>query len=224
VFVEEGGWRSPIAKFFDDERIAAVNGALDASVGDLVLFVADDERVAAGALGGLRLELGERFGLIPDDRHEILWIVDFPAFEPTDDGWTSIHHPFSAPLGDLAGDPGALRSRNYDLVLDGSELGGGSIRINDMAVQQRVFEILGMDEEEAHARFGFLLEALRTGAPPHGGIAFGVDRIVAIMAGRDSIRDVIPFPKTASGLDPLTGAPAPVDARQLRELGLKPAR
>jgi aspartyl-tRNA synthetase len=221
VFVEADGWRSPIAKFFDPDRIAAVNAAAEASEGDLLLFVADGERAAAEALGGLRVELGERFGLIPDDRHEILWTVDFPAFEPTDDGWTAVHHPFTAPLGDLDGDPGAVKARAYDLVLDGSELGGGSIRINDTRVQQRVLEIIGMDEEEAHARFGFLLEALKHGAPPLGGIAFGLDRIVAIMGGYDSIRDVIPFPKTASGVDPLTGAPAPVDGRQLRELGLK---
>ncbi|HEV2062241.1 MAG TPA: aspartate--tRNA ligase [Solirubrobacteraceae bacterium] len=224
VFVEPDGWRSPIAKFFDADRIGRVNNVMEASEGDLILFVADDEKVAAGALGGLRLELAQRLGLVPDDRHEILWIVDFPAFERTDDGgWTALHHPFTAPLGDLSGDPGALRSRGYDLVLDGTELGGGSIRINEMHVQQRVFEILGMGEEEAHARFGFLLDALRHGAPPHGGIAFGLDRIVAIMAARDSIRDVMAFPKTASGLDPLTGAPAPVDDRQLRELRLRPA-
>ena len=225
VFVEaDGGWRSPIAKFFDADRIAAVSNVMEAGEGDLILFVADDEKVAAGVLGGLRLELAERLGLIPEDRHEILWIVDFPAFERTDDGgWTALHHPFTAPLGDLSGDPGALRSRAYDLVLDGTELGGGSIRINEMHVQQQVLEILGMREEEAHARFGFLLDALRHGAPPHGGIAFGLDRIVAIMAGRESIRDVIAFPKTASGLDPLTGAPAPVDDRQLRELRLRPA-
>jgi aspartyl-tRNA synthetase len=137
-------------------------------------------------------------------------------------GWTALHHPFTAPLGDLD-DPGALRSRGYDLVLDGTEIGGGSIRIHDADVQRRVLEILGMSDEEAQARFGFLLDALRYGAPPHGGIAFGLDRVAAIMAGRESIRDVIAFPKTASGGDPLTGAPAPVDTRQLRELGLKPA-
>ncbi|HEX8122642.1 MAG TPA: aspartate--tRNA ligase [Solirubrobacteraceae bacterium] len=224
VFVETDGWRSPIAKFFDPDRIAAVNAATEATEGDLILFVADAERVAAEALGGLRVELGERLGLIPSDRHEILWTVDFPAFEPTDDGgWTAVHHPFTAPLGDLNGDPGALKARAYDLILDGSELGGGSIRINDTAVQQRVLEIIGMSEEEAHARFGFLLDALKHGAPPLGGIAFGLDRVVAIMGGYGSIRDVIPFPKTASGIDPLTGAPAPVDPRQLRELRLKQA-
>ncbi|HEV2787090.1 MAG TPA: amino acid--tRNA ligase-related protein, partial [Solirubrobacteraceae bacterium] len=224
VVLETDGWRSPIAKFFDPARIAGVNAALEASEGDLLLFVADQAPVAAGALGGLRVELGERFGLVPEDRNEILWTVDFPAFEPHDGGWGAVHHPFTAPLGDLDGDPGALSARAYDLILDGNELGGGSIRINDMKVQQRVFEILGMEEEEAYARFGFLLDALRHGAPPLGGIAFGIDRIVAIMGGFDSIRDVIAFPKTASGVDPLTGAPAPVDARQLRELGLKLGR
>jgi aspartyl-tRNA synthetase len=132
----------------------------------------------------------------------------------------AIHHPFTAPLGDLD-DPASLRSRAYDLVVDGSELGGGSIRIHDPAVQSRIFEILGISAEEAQARFGFLLDALKYGAPPHGGIAMGLDRVAAIMAGRDSIRDVIAFPKTASGSDPLTGAPAEVDERQLLELGLK---
>ncbi|MEA2154535.1 MAG: aspartyl-tRNA synthetase, partial [Solirubrobacteraceae bacterium] len=135
--------------------------------------------------------------------------------------WDPLHHPFTAPLGDLDGDPGALRSRAYDLVVDGWELGGGSIRNHDPDVQRKVFEAIGMDEAEAEQRFGFLLEALRFGAPPHGGIAFGIDRIVTLLAGRESIRDVIAFPKTASGSDPLTGAPAAVDDAQLREVGLK---
>ena len=142
-------------------------------------------------------------------------------FEETGDGgFTAVHHPFTAPRGDL-GDPATALSRGYDLVVDGMELGGGSIRINTPEVQGKVFEVIGLGEEEARARFGFLLDALRYGAPPHGGIAFGIDRIVAILAGRDSIRDVIAFPKTASGSDPLTGAPAGVDAAQLAELGVK---
>jgi aspartyl-tRNA synthetase len=219
-FVENGALRSPIAKFLGEDRVAAAVSHLRAAEGDLLLFVADQPRVAAEALGALRLELGRRFGLIPEDGHDVLWVVDFPMFEPADDGWGAVHHPFTAPKGNFA-DPGSMRSRGYDLVVDGWELGGGSIRINTPEVQEQVFKVLGMSEEEGRSRFGFLLDALKYGAPPHGGIALGIDRVVAIVAGRDSIRDVIAFPKTASGADPLTGAPAPVDARQLRELGVR---
>jgi len=217
----DAGWQGNLAKFFSAEQIAAVNAELEASPGDLLLFVADAEPTAAASIGALRLELGARFGLIPDGQHDVLWIVEFPMFEATGDAaqpWTAIHHPFTAPTGTDFSDPGALGSRGYDLILDGTEIGGGSIRIHDQAVQEQVFATLGMGEEEANRRFGFLLDALKQGAPPHGGIAMGIDRIVAILAGRDSIRDVIAFPKTASGGDPLTGAPAPVDERQLREL------
>jgi aspartyl-tRNA synthetase len=222
AFVQDDGtWRSPIAKFLSADEIAAVTAALGASPGDLLLAVADTADTAAAALGALRLELSRRWSLVPDGRHDVLWIVDFPMFERDDaGGWTALHHPFTAPTGDLS-DPGSLLSRAYDLVVDGWELGGGSIRIHDPGVQSRVLEIIGMDADEAEARFGFLLEALRYGAPPHGGIAFGIDRIVALLAGRESIRDVIAFPKTASGSDPLTGAPAPVDPAQLRELRLR---
>jgi aspartyl-tRNA synthetase len=220
VAEDGGGWRSPIAKFLGAEHVAAATSALEAGPGDLLLFVADQPRLAAEALGGLRLELGRRFGLIDADLHDALWMVEFPMFEPTEDGWGAVHHPFTAPRGDFA-DPGSMRSRGYDLVVDGWEIGGGSIRINTPEVQEKVFAVLGMGEEEARRRFGFLLDALRYGAPPHGGIAMGLDRIVALLAGRESIRDVIAYPKTASGADPLTGAPAPVDERQLRELGVR---
>jgi aspartyl-tRNA synthetase len=222
AFVENGAWRSPIAKFLGEERIAQATSRLQASEGDLLLFVADRPRVAAEVLGALRLELGRRFGLIPQDGHDVLWVVDFPMFgyNEAEGRWDALHHPFTAPTGSFD-DPGSLRSRAYDLVVDGSELGGGSIRNHDPDVQSRVFAAIGMDEAEAEQRFGFLLEALRYGAPPHGGIAFGIDRIVTVLAGRDSIREVIAFPKTASGSDPLTGAPAAVDDAQLREVGLK---
>jgi aspartyl-tRNA synthetase len=219
--VDADAWRSPIAKFFSEHQMGAATSALGGAEGDLLLFVADEPRTAAEALGALRLELGRRFGLIPEGRHDVLWVVDFPMFEPGEDGtWGAVHHPFTAPSGSFD-DPGAMKSRAYDLIVDGWELGGGSIRINTPEVQQQVFNIIGLSEEEGERRFGFLLEALKYGAPPHGGIAMGLDRTVALMGARDSIREVIAFPKTASGGDPLTGAPAAVDEQQLRELGLR---
>jgi aspartyl-tRNA synthetase len=218
--VEEGGaWRSPIAKRLTDEEVARANDALNAHEGDAILIVADTPDVAARVLGGLRPEVAEG----KPEGHDVFWVVDFPAFEWNEDEgrWDAVHHPFTSPAGDLSGDPGTWRARAYDVVFDGWEIGGGSIRNSDPAMQQKVFELLGIGPEEAQARFGFLLEALTYGAPPHGGVAFGIDRIVALLAGAASIRDVIAFPKAASGVDPLTGAPAPVDQRQLDELGVK---
>jgi aspartyl-tRNA synthetase len=216
------GWRSPVAKFLRPTEISAINERLQASSGDLLLIVADEVTTTGQALSALRMEIARRFNLIPEGRHDILWIVDFPAFfwDREAQRWDAAHHPFTAPTGNLD-DPGSLTSRSYDLVLDGSEIGGGSIRIHQQEVQQRVFELLGIGRDEAQARFGFLLDAFRYGAPPHGGIAMGLDRIVALLSGADSIREVIAFPKAASGADPLTGAPAPVDPAQLRELGLR---
>ena len=224
AFVESLAWRSPIAKFFTPDQQETVIEALGASEGDLLLFVADEPRTAAEALGALRLELARRFDLIPAGSHDVHWIVDFPMFEPGGDGtWGAVHHPFTAPKGSFE-DPGAMRSRGYDLVVDGWELGGGSIRINTPEVQREVFKVIGLSEEEADRRFGFLLDAQKYGAPPHGGIAMGLDRIVSIIAGWRTLREVniresITFPKTATGADPLTGAPAPADGRQLEELG-----
>jgi aspartyl-tRNA synthetase len=218
---QDGGWERTSARPVEEEVRTAISHALAAEPGDLLLIVADAAGTAATVLGELRLELARRYDL-HGRHHQILWVVDFPMFgyDEAAGRYDALHHPFTAPTGDWS-DPGKLRSRGYDLVLDGTEIGGGSIRINTAEVQQKVFDALGIDAEEAQARFGFLLDALRYGAPPHGGIALGLDRIVAIIAGEPSIRDVIAFPKTASGSDPLTGAPAPVDERQLAELALR---
>jgi aspartyl-tRNA synthetase len=223
AFVEEGGaWRSPIAKFLTEQEMSAAGDRLQSGPGDLLLIVADEQITAGKVLGALRLELGRRFGLIPETPHDIRWVVEFPMFLWNDEEgrWEAEHHPFTAPSGDLD-DPATLLSRSYDLVLDGNEIGGGSIRNHTIDVQQRIFELIGIGPEEAQARFGFLLEALKYGAPPHGGIAMGIDRISALIAGRENIREVIAFPKATSGGDPLTGAPAAVDDAQLRELGLR---
>jgi aspartyl-tRNA synthetase len=223
AFREGDGWRSPTAKFLSAAELSALNRRLDAADGDLLLLVADRTPIANAVLAQLRVELAERFELI-GDAERFAWIVDWPMFDWNDDEsrWDPLHHPFTAPQGELDPErPGEALAAAYDMVWNGQEMGGGSIRIADRDLQQRVFETIGIGAEEADQRFGFLLEALRYGAPPHGGIAYGLDRIVQRLVGADSIRDVIAFPKTASGADPLTGAPAPVDEAQLRELGIQ---
>jgi aspartyl-tRNA synthetase len=220
------GLQSPILKFLPDE---AVNGILErtgAASGDVIFFGADKARVVNDALGALRVKLGEDRALIREGWAP-LWVVDFPMFERESEAarWTALHHPFTAPAVDdadaLRADPGNALSRAYDMVLNGSEIGGGSIRIHDQDMQSAVFDLLDISREEAEEKFGFLLRALQYGAPPHGGIAFGLDRVVMLMAGAESIRDVIAFPKTQTAHDPLTNAPGVVSAEQLRETGIR---
>jgi aspartyl-tRNA synthetase len=227
AFREGDGWRSPTAKFLSEAELADLNQRLGAEEGDLLLLVADERKVTDAVLGQMRIDLAERFGLIDENDHKLVWVVDWPLMEwnEGEGRWDPLHHPFTAPVGEFDPDnPGTARAHAYDVVWNGQELGGGSIRIHDAETQQAVFAALGIDAETAEARFGFLLEALRFGAPPHGGIAYGVDRIVQRLSGAETIRDVIAFPKTASGFDLLTGAPAPVDATQLRDLGIAPQK
>ncbi|HEX5956286.1 MAG TPA: aspartate--tRNA ligase [Solirubrobacterales bacterium] len=223
AFREDDGWRSPTAKFLTPEELAALNERLGAGEGDLLLVVADRPEVANSVLAQLRLDLAERFELIDPAAEEFCWITEWPMFGWNEDEqrWDPLHHPFTSPAGEFDPEhPGEARALAYDVVWNGQELGGGSIRISDPDVQQRVLETIGIDAEEARDRFGFLLEALRYGAPPLGGIAYGLDRWVQRLLHADSIRDTIAFPKAASGADPLTRAPAPVGETQLRELGL----
>lgn len=227
VKVTETGWQSPIAKFFTAEELAALNQKLDAEVGDLLLFMADTPAIANEALGRLRGHLGEKLGFADKNNFKFTWVTDFPLLEWDDEQrrHVAVHHPFTAPLEEdiplLDTDPGQARAQAYDLVLNGSEIGGGSIRIHDQSVQSRMFELLGIGEEEAQEKFGFLLDALNFGAPPHGGIAFGLDRLMMILTGSDSIRDVIAFPKTQKATCLLSDAPNQVDEKQLQELGVR---
>jgi aspartyl-tRNA synthetase len=224
LVVEEQGVRSPVEKHLSPDEIASLLEATGASPGDLVLIVADREDRANVALDGLRRDLAARLDLIPSDTWAFCWMVEPPLFEWSDDEgkWVSVHHPFTAPVGDDL-DPTTARGRAYDLVLNGFELGGGSIRIHRPDVQEKVFQILGLSPEQIDEQFGHLIRAFGYGVPPHGGIAMGLDRIVMLLTGQDSLRDVTAFPKAQSGQDPLTGAPAPATEAQLRELGLRVA-
>ncbi len=220
------GLQSPILKFLSDDAVAGIMERTAAEAGDLIFFGADKARIVNDALGALIVKLGEDRGLVAEG-WQPLWVIEFPMFEKDQQSgrWTSLHHPFTSPSTDdpdkLKADPGNVLSRAYDMVLNGSEIGGGSIRIHDRTMQAAVFELLDISEEEAEEKFGFLLTALQYGCPPHGGIAFGLDRIVMLMAGAESIRDVIAFPKTQTASCPLTNAPGQVSAEQLKETGIR---
>ena len=225
--VAEGreGLQSPIVKFLPDEAITAILEKTETKSGDILFFGAGDTNVVNESMGALRVKLGEDLGMV-EDIWAPLWVVDFPMFERNREGqWTSLHHPFTAPSvknpEELEADPGAALSRAYDMVLNGTELGGGSVRIHDMAMQASVLKILGISDEEAEEKFGFLLTALKYGCPPHAGLAFGLDRLIMLMSGATSIRDVMAFPKTQSAACPLTSAPAEVSSEHLKELNLR---
>ncbi len=223
VAEEAGALRSPIEKFLAPEELAGVVMATGASPGDLILIVADREDRVHVALDGLRRTMAVRLDLIPPDAWEFCWLVEPPLFEwdEAEGRWSSVHHLFTSPVDPEIPDPSTAVARAYDLILNGFELGGGSIRINRPDVQRRVIELLGLGEREMQEKFGHMLEAFRFGAPPHGGIAFGWDRLVMLLADQVSITEVIAFPKTQSGADLMTGAPAPVPASQLDDLGIR---
>lgn len=221
------GIKSPITKFFSDEKVQQILSATNAQEGDLLLIIADKPAVVAAALGQLRLEMARRLNLIDPDALSFLWVVDFPMFEYDEEEkrWTAMHHPFTAPRDEDAAlidtDPGQMKAKAYDMILNGTEIGGGSIRIYNRDLQEKVFNAIGLSKEEAMEKFGYLLEAFEYGTPPHGGIAFGLDRMIMLMAKRSSIRDVIAFPKTQSATDVMTQAPSEVSPAQLKELSIK---
>jgi aspartyl-tRNA synthetase len=225
--VQEGGaWQAPFAKAFKDEARNAVNARMGAGPGDVLLFVADKHSVANNAMGAIRLHLGDKLGLTRKNEWRFAWTVDMPMFEQGEDGtWGAAHHPFTSPrlsdLDYLESDPARCRARAYDCVLNGNEIAGGSVRIHQREVQSRLFKAIGLDEETARQKFGFLLDAFRYGPPPHGGIAFGLDRLAMLLCGADSLRDVIAFPKTQKGTDLMTEAPGGVSRKQLDDLWIQ---
>jgi len=226
AFPTEGDVRSPIAKFFTEAEVSALREAMAVEPGDLLLMIADSTDVANEVLGTLRLKMADELD-VPRSGFVALWVVDFPMFkwDADDKRWSANHHPFTRPFDEhvelLKSDPGAALSYSYDLVMNGLEIGGGTLRIHEEEIQRQALAAIGIEGEDADTQFGFLLEALSLGAPPHGGIALGLDRLIMLLAGKQSIRDVIAFPKTSSGSCPLTGAPGTVSARQLREVHLR---
>ncbi len=225
---EDGAMKSSFAKFLSEETVSAIVEAMDAKAGDLLLFAADRNKIVWEVLGSLRVSLGKKLGLIDENRFDFLWVVDFPLFEWSDEQnrYLAMHHPFTMPfISDIelmnTQDKGKARAEAYDIVLNGTELGGGSVRIHQDDIQEKMFEALGFTPEEAHKRFGFLLDAFTYGVPPHAGLAYGLDRLVMLMVGADSIRDVIAFPKVKDASDLMTEAPTEVDAAQLEELGIR---
>ncbi len=230
IVLSKEGVKSPIAKFLTADELNKIIERAQAQTGDIIIFAADQLSTAANVLGQLRISIAQKMGLVDDSQFNFLWVVDFPLLEysDTENRWVSRHHPFTKPQGDLSSieqrfreNPSSIKAEAYDLVLNGVELGGGSIRIHNSEIQNKIFNILGLSEESARAKFGFFLDALKYGAPPHGGIALGVDRFVMLLLKEDSIRDVIAFPKTQSAFCPLTQAPSEVDPKQLKELGIK---
>ena len=221
----DGTLGGPVSKNISESEQAGIVAAVGAKAGDAIFFAAGDKSSSQQLLGAARLEIGKRCDLIKQGTWEFVWVVDAPMFEPTDGGgWTAVHHPFTGPKPEFAksfkSDPGPALAYAYDIVLNGTELGGGSIRIHDREIQKDVFSVIGLSDEEAQSKFGFLLEAFNYGPPPHGGIALGLDRVCALLTNSDSIREVIAFPKTASGGDPLTGAPTPITAAQRKEAAI----
>ncbi len=225
---DDGEWQSPIAKFFTEEERAEISTAVDAVPGDLLFFGADSSKVVFQVLSELRVELARRLDLLKKDEFDFVWVTDFPLveYDEKEERYQALHHPFTAPktedIEKLDSDPAKVYSRAYDLVLNGTEVGGGSIRIHQKDLQAKVFDVLGVGDQEAEEKFGFLLRALELGAPPHGGLAFGLDRLLMIITGSDSIRNVIAFPKTQKATCPLTEAPAKVARKQLTELHIRP--